>query len=268
MIKKSLVWIALLTVPAIAAAPLKLLFTKGETLRYKVDITSTETTSVKGDTAELRMSGSHVMTMKVTSVSNGVATMSVGYSNATASATALSLPEDAKKNKAKIEAAAASALKTALSTGARSQKVKSNGTATYTMKAGEGQSLTIEGGAFMMLVLPTSEPVLNKPWTANIRQPMPGAPALPVKFKWVGNVTKNGRPLKKIMMSVSQSKSDKQGEISMSMTESAGGFVLLDSGRGKVMSGEIERTLKQTMKHEKEGSRIQQQTSKQSFTKF
>jgi hypothetical protein len=268
MLKKSLLWIALLTLPAIAAAPLKLLFTKGETIRYKVDITSSETTSVKGDTAELRMTGSHVMTMKVSSVANGVATMSVGYSNATASATAVSLPAGAKKDKAKIETAAANALKSALSTGARSQKVKSNGSATYTMKAGEGQSLTIEGGAFMMLVLPTAEPALNKPWTANIRQPMPGSPALPVKFKWVGNVTVNGRPLKKIMISMSQSKSDKQGEISLSMTETANGFVLFDSGRGKVMSGEIERAVKQTVKHETEGSRVQEQSSKQTFTKF
>jgi len=268
MIKKSFLWIALLAVPVMAAAPLKLLFSKGETLRYKVDITSTETTSLKGDTAELKMSGSHVMTMKVSSVANGLATMSVSYSNATASATAVSLPTEVKKDKAKIEAAAAKTLKSALSTGARSQKVKSNGSATYTMKAGEGQSLTIEGGAFMMLVLPTSEPVLNKPWAANIRQPMPGSPALPVKFKWVGNVTVGGRQLKKIVISMSQSKSDKQGEISLSMSESANGFVLFDSGRGKVMSGEIERAVKQTVKHEKEGTRVQEQSSTQKFTKF
>lgn len=194
--------------------------------------------------------------------------MSVAYSNATASATALSLPAEVKKDKAKIEADAAKALKAALSTGARSQKVKSNGSATYTMRAGEGQSLSIEGGAFMMLVLPTGEPALNKPWTANIRQPMPGSPALPIKFKWVGTVTQSGRPLKKIMISMSQSKSDKQGEVSLSLSETANGFVLFDSGRGKIMSGEIERTVKQTVKHEKEGTRVQEQSSKQTFTKF
>jgi hypothetical protein len=70
------------------------------------------------------------------------------------------------------------------------------------------------------------------------------------------------------MISMSQSKSDKQGEISLSMTETANGFVLFDSGRGKVMSGEIERAVKQTVKHETEGSRVQEQSSKQTFTKF
>jgi len=268
MSNKSLIWIALLFVPAVAAGPFKLHFTKGETLRYKVNITSTETTSVKGDTAELRMSGSQVMTLKVSSVSGGSATMSVSYSNVTASATALSLPAEAKKNKDKIEDAAAGALKTALSRGARSQRVKANGSATYTMKAGEGQSLTIEGGAFMMLILPAGEPVLNKPWTAKIRQPMAGAPALPIKFKWVGTVTVAGRPLKKIVISMTQSKSDKQGELSLTATETAGGFVLFDAARGKVMSGEIERKAKQTIKHKTEGSRVQEQTSKQSFTKI
>jgi hypothetical protein len=180
---------------------------------------------------------------------------------------ALSLPPDAKTDKAKIEASASKALKAALSSGARSQKVKSNGSATYTMRAGEGQSLTIEGGAFMMLVLPAGEPVLNKTWTANIRQPMPGAPAMQCKFKWVGNVTKNGRALRKITVQMSQTKSNKQGDVTLSLNESAVGFVLFDSGRGKVMEGQVERTAKQTAKHATQGTRTQTQVSKQVFVK-
>jgi hypothetical protein len=267
-LRKSAILLAFAFVPALAAAPFKLVFTKGETLRYKVNISSTETSSFKGDTAEIKMTGSQVMTMKVTSISGGVATMSVGYSGATASATATSLPSEVKKDKAKIEEAAAKAMKAALGAGARSQKVKSNGSATYSIKAGEGQTLSIEGGAFMMLVLPNGEPALNKPYTVNVRQPMPGAPALPCTFKWVGTLTKNGRPLRKIMVSMTQSKSDKQGEVSVSMRETVSGFVLFDASRGKVMEGEIDRSLKQTMTHESQGTRTQNQTSKQSFVKF
>lgn len=253
---------------ATAAAPMKLQFTKGETLRYRVSVESTETTSVNGDTVELNMKGSHVMTMKVSSIASGVATMTVGYSGATASAKALSLPPEARKDKDKIEQQAAAVMKAALSSGARSQKVRSTGAATYTLAAGEGQSLTIEGGAFMMLVLPTGEPALNKPWTVNIRQPMPGAPALPCTFKWVGTLEKNGRSLRKILVSMSKSGSNKQGEVSITANETASGHILFDTARGKVMEGEIERTVKQTLKHEKEGTRTQTQVSKQSFVKF
>ena len=260
-------WLALLASPALAAAPMKLIFTKGETLKYKVSVVSTESTSLKGETAEIRVQGSHLMTIKVSAVSGGLATMSVGYSGATASATALSLPPDAKKDKAKIEQAAANALKTALSTGARSQKVKSTGSATYSIKAGEGQTLSIEGGAFMMLVLPTTEPALNKPWKVNIRQPIPGAPALPCTFKWVGNVTKNGKALRKIMVHMTQSKSNKQGDVTVSMSETATGYVLFDAGRGKIMEGVIDRSAKQTAKHATQGTRTQTQSSKQTFVK-
>ncbi|MDQ2985980.1 MAG: hypothetical protein M3R13_04580 [Armatimonadota bacterium] len=268
MLKKSLLLIVLATAPVLASAPLKLVFAKGETMQYKVTIAATEASSFKGDTLELRMTGSQVMTMKVSSVSGGAAKMSVGYSGATASATALSLPAEVKKDKAKIEQAATKAMKASLLSGARSQTVRSNGVASYTMKAGEGQSLTIEGGAFMMLVLPAGEPTLNKSWTANIRQPMPGAPSLPCKFKWVGNITKNGRPLRKIAVAMSQSKSNQQGEVTLSMSESVTGYVLFDSGRGKVLEGVIERTAKQTAKHSKEGTRTQVQESQQSFVKF
>ena len=194
--------------------------------------------------------------------------MSVGYSGATASATATSLPAELKKDKAKIEGAAAQALKNALSGGARTQKVKANGSATYNLKAGEGQTLTIEGGAFMMLVLPNGEPALNKSYTVNIRQPMPGAPALPCTFKWVGNVTKNGKALRKIMVTMKQTKSNKQGDVTISMTETASGHVLFDAGRGKVMEGAIERSAKQTVKHATEGTRTQNQVSMQSFVKI
>lgn len=268
MLKKSFILIALAAVPVLASAPLKLIFAKGETMQYKVTMTATETSSFKGDTLELKMTGSHVMALKVSSVSGGVAKMSVGYSGATASASALSLPAEVKKDKAKIEEAATKAMKASLLSGARSQTVRPNGAATYTIKAGEGQSLTIEGGAFMMLVLPTGEPTLNKTWTANIRQPMPNAPSLPCKFKWVGNITKNGRPLRKIAVSMSQSKSNKQGEVTLSMSESVIGHVLFDSGRGKVIEGVIERTAKQTAKHSKEGTRTRVQESKQFFVKF
>ena len=268
LLRKAPLLLALAFVPAIAAAPLRLIFTKGETLKYRVTISSTETNSFKGDTAEIKLTGSHVMTMKVSAISGGVATMSVSNSGATASATATSLPPELKKDKAKIEQAAANALKAALTSGARSQKVKSNGSATYNINAGEGQTLTIEGGAFMMLVLPAGEPVLNKPYTVNIRQPMPGAPALPCTFKWVGNVTKNGKPLRKIIVSMKQSKSDKQGEITVSMSETATGHVLFDAGRGKVIEGVIDRTAKQTVKHATQGTQTKNQTSKQSFVKF
>jgi hypothetical protein len=266
-IPKTALLIVFATVPALAAAPLKMIFTKGETLKYKVNITSTETNSFKGDTAEIKLTGTQVMTMKVSSVAGGVATMSVGYSGATATATATSLPAEVKKDKAKIEQAAANALKAALSGGARSQKVKPNGSATYSIKAGEGQTLTIEGGAFMMLVLPAGEPVLNKSYTVNIRQPMPGAPALPCTFKWVGNVTKNGKPLRKIMVTMKQSKSEKQGELTISISESANGYVLFDSGRGKVIEGVVDRSAKQTVKHATQGTQTKNQVSKQSFVK-
>lgn len=268
LLQKTALLLAFATVPALAAAPLKMIFAKGETLKYKVIVASTETNSFKGDTAEIKLTGSQVMTMKVSAVSGGVATMSVGYTGATATATATSLPPEMKKDKAKIEQAAANALKAALSGGARSQKVKSNGSATYSIKAGEGQTLTIEGGAFMMLVLPAGEPVLNKPYTVNIRQPMPGAPALPCTFKWVGNVTKNGKALRKIMVTMKQSKSDKQGELSISISESASGYVLFDAGRGKVMEGVVDRTAKQTVKHATQGTQTKNQVSKQSFVKI
>jgi hypothetical protein len=267
-LRNSLLTLAFACLPALAAAPLKLLFSKGETMKYRVSVESTETTSFKGDTVEIKLTGSHVMTMRVNGVSGGLATMGVAYSGATAKATALSLPTEAKKDKAKIEAAAANALKAALSGGARTQKVRSNGVATYSIKAGEGQTLTIEGGAFMMLVLPSGEPMINKPWSASIRQPMPGAPALPCKFKWVGNVTKNGKPLRKITVHMTQAKSNKQGEVTLSLNETATGYVLFDSRRGKVMEGVIERTAKQTAKHASQGTRTQVQASKQSFTKI
>ena len=265
---KCLLWLALTASPAMAAAPMKLLFTKGETLKYKVSVESTESTSFKGDTAEIKVKGSHLMTIKVSSVSGGLASMTVGYSGATASATAVSLPPDAKKDKAKIEQAAANALKTALSTGARSQKVKSNGSATYAIKAGEGQTLSIEGGAFMMLVLPPGEPALNKPWKSNIRQPVPGAPALPCTFKWVANVSKGGKNLRKIMVHMTQSRSNKQGEVTLSMSETASGFVLFDASRGKVVEGVIDRNAKQSAKHATQGTRTQTQSSKQTFVKI
>lgn len=268
LLRKTALLLAFASLPALAVAPLKMIFAKSETLKYRVNISSTEANSFKGDTAEIKLTGSQVMTMKVSAVSGGVATMSVGYSGATASATATSLPPEVKKDKAKIEQAAAKALKAALTAGARSQKVKANGSATYSIKAGEGQTLTIEGGAFMMLVLPAGEPVLNKPYIVKIRQPIPGAPALPCTFKWAGNVIKNGRPLRKIMVTMKQSKSNKQGELTVSMSETASGYVLFDAGRGKVMEGVIERTAKQTVKHATQGTQTKNQTSKQSFVKI
>src|SRR5687768_1151159 len=140
LLRKTPLLLAFACLPAVAAAPFKILCTKGETLKYKVSVSSTETNSFKGDTAEIKLTGSHVMTMKVSTVSGGVATMTVAYSGATTSATATSLPPELKKDKSKIEQAAANALKAALSTGARSQKVKSNGSATYSISAGEGQT--------------------------------------------------------------------------------------------------------------------------------
>ena len=99
-------------------------------------------------------------------------------------------------------------------------------------------------------------------------QPMPGAPALPCTFKWVGNVTKNGKALRKIMVTMKQSKSDKQGELSISISESASGYVLFDAGRGKVMEGVVDRTAKQTVKHATQGTQTKNQVSKQSFVKI
>ncbi|MEO7453151.1 MAG: hypothetical protein ABIV13_00130, partial [Fimbriimonadales bacterium] len=64
-LKKSAVLLAFAFVPAFAAAPFKLLFAKGETLKYKVSVSSSEATSFKGDTAEIKMTGSQVMTLKV-----------------------------------------------------------------------------------------------------------------------------------------------------------------------------------------------------------
>jgi hypothetical protein len=267
MFRKSLLLLAFACIPVMAVAPLKLIFSKGEVMKYRVNIDSTESTSLKGDTFEMKVSGSHLMTLTVASVSGGVASMSVKYSNAAANATALSLPPEAKKDKAKIEQNAEKALKAALLSGARSQKVRSNGSATYTLSAGEGQSLSIEGGAFMMLVLPSDTPTLNKVWSANIRQPMPGAPALPCKFKWVGNVTKNGRTLRKITIQMTQSKSNKKGDVSISVSETAIGHILFDAAKGKVIEGEVQRTAKQTLKHVKEGTRTQTQVSKQTFVK-
>jgi len=142
-------------------------------------------------------------------------------------------------------------------------------TPTHILRPSAPQSiLTIEGGAFMMLVLPNGEPALNKSYTVNIRQPMPGAPALPCTFKWVGNVTKNGKALRKIMVTMKQTKSNKQGDVTISMTETASGHVLFDAGRGKVMEGAIERSAKQTVKHATEGTRTQNQVSMQSFVKI
>lgn len=247
---------------------LALKFAKGETLRYLSSISATQSAKYRGETFALKMSGSNTMVISVQSVANGKASMSVSYTGGRSSATATSLPVGAKKDRAKIEAEAAKSLKATLSGGSRSQTVKSNGSSTYSIPMKDGQSMTIQDGAFMMLILPKVAPKVNIPWTANIRMPIPGATgAMPVKYKLVGSATYNGRAARKIVFSTSDTESKKQGDVAMKVSIGVNGYILLNPATGKIVQGAVHRNVKTTITHAKEGTRTSEQSSVQTFKK-
>ncbi len=249
-------------------SPLALRFAKGETLRYVSSVSATQSAKYRGEIFAIKMSGSNTMVISVKSVANGKASMSVSYTGGQSFATATSLPEGAKKDRAKIEAEAAKALKATLSGGARSQTVKGNGSSTYSIPMKDGQSMTIQDGAFMMLILPKLAPRVNTPWTAHIRMPIPGATgAMSVKYKLVGSATYNGQAARKIVFSTSDSESKKQGDVAVKVTIGVNGHILLNPASGKIVQGEVRRSVKTTLTHAKEGTRTSEQSSLQTFKK-
>ncbi|MGI8923565.1 MAG: hypothetical protein ACR2HJ_05905 [Fimbriimonadales bacterium] len=251
-----------------AQSPLALKFAKGETLRYLSSVSASQSAKYRGETFAIKMSGSNTMVISVKSVANGKALMSVSYTSSQSAATATSLPEGAKKDRVKIEAEAARAIKATLSGGARSQTVRSNGSSTYSIPMKDGQSMTIQDGAFMMLILPKGAPNVNTRWTANIRMPIPGATrAMPVKYKLVGTATYNGQAARKIVFSTSDSESKKQGDVAMKVRIDVKGHFLLNPATGKIVQGEVNRSVKTTLTHAKEGTRTSEQSSVQTFKK-
>jgi hypothetical protein len=259
---------ASISLASAVSAPLALKFTPGETLKYYSTISATETASFKGETFAVKVSGSNTMVVKVSSVSSGTAKLAISYTGAAANATATSLPAAAKKDRAKIEGAAEKSLKASLTGGQRSQTVRPNGSSTYTLPVTDGQKLTIEDGAFMMLVLPKTTPQVNVPWTETIRLPIPGASnSITIKYKLVGNATFNGKSVKKIVFSSSSSGSKTQQGITGKVSTSVSGFLLLDPVAGKLVQGEVDRSVRTTLTHPKEGTRTSEETSVQKFKK-
>src|SRR5438093_1495269 len=163
-------------------------FSPGETLRYQSTISGSTTVSLGGTTSAININGSHVINYKVNSVAGGKATVTVSYSGARATATATALPPEAKKDKARIEKAMADRMKAGMTGGARTQTVTPRGNSIYRMSVADGTTMTIEDGAFMMLVLPASFPPVNGTWKAGIRMPEPGAKLISITYKNMGLV--------------------------------------------------------------------------------
>jgi hypothetical protein len=251
---------------ASAAQSPALKFTKGEVLRYKATLESTQSDAFRGETQAIKMMGSHTITMKVTNASSTSATMSVTYSGAQAAATVLSLPPKLRDKKSEIEKNTTAALKKSMNEGTRTQVVSSRGQTVYTVPVGDGTSVTIPEGAFLMVSLPSSPPIINKPWTANVRMPS-AANRSPQKFtfKYVGLAAYKNQKAYKIVLSASNSDQQKEGEVSGKRTMTITGYVLISTS-GKVVYGELSRKQTTTMTHAKEGTRTSQQTTKQTYT--
>lgn len=250
-----------------APTSMALKFTKGETIKYRSTVSGAESVSFKGDTSAIRMSGTDVITIKVTSASPAKAAMSVTYGSATASATATSLPKEARSKKSEIEKQYAQALKKSLAGGSRTQTVTSRGVTTFRIQVGDGKSLTIEDGAFMMLVLPSKAPAVNSTWKATVRMPSPASTeSLKMTYKLVGMKDVGGEPAYKIAFSAGDSQSKKQGDLSAKATFKLNGYCLLGSKSGKLLYGEVSRSTT-TVLSGKEGTRTAVQNSLQTYTK-
>lgn len=268
--KRYLFLAALAFAPAIAGAPpMSLKFKKGEILKFKITLTGRESSEFKGETMAIRFSGSHVMSMKVTSATASSASMSVSYSGAQASATAESLPPSAKSKKDEIEKEVAKGLQQSMGAGNRTQTVNSRGVTTYKLAIGDGKTITIEGGAYMMLVLPSKAPSMNVPWTATVRMPVVNSSeSLKLTYKVVGSLQKGSENAYKILLNSSDTTSKTDGNVSGKLTTTVSGYVLLGQTSGQVLYGEVIRETKTVLTHKQQGTRTGIQSSKQVFTKI
>src|SRR6185295_14337083 len=168
---KTSVAVSLFALAALSSAqgPLAFKFTKGEVIRYRATMQIVRSNSFKGETSAIEANGTHTITAKVTSASPSRSTMSVSYSAASATAKATSLPAEARAKKGEIEKGTADMLKRSLEGMTRTQSVLASGKTTYTLPLGDGKSMTIEDGAFMMLMLPKTPPTPGMTWTAFVR---------------------------------------------------------------------------------------------------
>lgn len=243
-------------------------FAKGEVMKYKSTLSGSNTASFKGSTQAATFKGSNIMTVAVTSVTQTSASMKVTYSNAQGNVTITALPPEMKSKKAEIEKQISQSLKAGLNSGDRTQTTNSRGVTTYNLSLGDGKTMSISEGAFLMLVLPAGGAAPGKTWTANVRLPAAEASgSMKVQYKCTGIESYAGQQCYKITFTSSDSQSGKQGEVTMSMRASVSGTIYLSQG-GKVLYGDVKRTNTATLTHAKEGTRTQKQESVQTFTKI
>jgi hypothetical protein len=259
---------AVLAISAIAwaQAPLAFKFTKGETIKYRSTIHTSRSVSFRGDTNTIEADGSHTITIAVNTVGATGASMTVTYGSAQATAKALALSGEAKAKKSEIEKATAAALKASLSGMKRTQTVTPNGRATYKF-SGDGTSFSIEDGAFMMLLLPKSFPKLNETWSANVRLPDPSSTgANKMNYKYLGPISYSGVNALKIGITASDTKSEKNNQATAKMTADAAGYFIFDPASGRLLYGEIKRTVQSTITA-KEGTQTSVQKTVQTYTR-
>lgn len=262
----STIFVALSLLPPAQAPALR--FTKGETLRYKTTMTGSRSASFKGSTQAMSYSGGCTMTLSVTSASAASAKMKVAYSGSFAKATVTALPPEMRAKKAEFEKAASDGIAKGMVSGGRSQSVTSRGIATFTIPLGDGKSMTISDGAFMMLVLPGTALSSGKTWRANVRMPIPEATgSIKVAYSFAGMQAFGGQQAYKITFASSDTQNQAKGEISAKMTTSLTGSILLGATSGKVLYGEVKRDSSTTLTHKTQGTRTAKQISIQTFTK-
>lgn len=256
---------AILSFPISQGYPLKLKFVQGEQIRYKTSITISD----KRGPVSMAMKGSHMVSIRVGSISNGKATMSVSYSDEKATATVTGLPKEAQPNKSKIESEAATGLKNSLSGGGRTQTVSATGRTTYYLKNAEGKTITLHNGAFMMASLPDKAPAMNEKWTAKVAFPDENAgPPLNITYKLVGVVTVGSERAYKVTLSSTDSRTQTRNELTMKSRIDISGHVLIGSTSGKVHSGEFSRAMTLTMTPKGQPSQTAKTTISQTFTRI
>lgn len=247
------------------AAP-ALKFSPGEVLKYQMTLSGTQMSVAKGATNALSLSGSHTVIFKVASVANGTASMAVSYSGARASATATSLAPELKKDKAKIEKLTAERLKRSMTGEKRRQTVTPLGKTTY-IYSGDGKTMTISDGAFLMLILPSKLPALNGTWKAGVRMPDPNATGmLKMTYKYLGMTSYGSEQAYKISFSSNVTDSGRQGKVTGRLSIVLQGTLMLGAKSGKVLRGDIRRTLRRDVTAE-QGTISQTEDFTQTFTK-
>lgn len=260
--------IALFLINANAQTNYGLKFTSGQVIKYKETISVNNVTTLKGQRQTLRQAGSRTITMKVTFAKPTGTSLTVSYSNISATGVAIELPAEFPKEKKKeLEKALTDGMKASLSSANRTQTTNYLGVTTFKLFAGEGKSFSIENGSFMGLVLPKTAPTPNSTWKAKVSQPDPSGKPINFTYKYVGEVVSSAETAYKITFSATENQSETQQGTKLSATLALNGTILLGKSSGMIVSGNVTTVVTTTITA-KEGTQKRAVTTTQTFSKI